>query len=396
MISEYYTDIDVNGDIAEASEKAIEVLLYNSRNGRNRLPRTAGWGYPEPYTRDIMISALGISVSGNDELVSALQRTLLSLTENQSSLGLIPGLADDATDLGASDTTPLFLMGLAIYRQVVNDPAWLADAAMSAFNWISHQSTSAGVMIGQQPTSDWRDEQWVLGHGLYVNSLIHIALRLFGYNERAASLGVEMNRPVFSDDDAFPKPTSGLLLKNNAGYALWSYKSFNSVRFDLLGNSLAVLSGVASPATVDGIISRIESACIELIEAKQLSCPSPPNLFPFIHPEESEWRDRYTLYNLPGDYHNGGVWPFVCGFHVAALVAAGHHSLARQRLIQLTALCKKTKTTAPAYGFNEWICAPTGQCRGEDWQLWSASMYLYAAKCVETGETPYFVRGNAP
>ena len=23
------------------------------------LPRTAGWGYPEPYTRDLMISALG-------------------------------------------------------------------------------------------------------------------------------------------------------------------------------------------------------------------------------------------------------------------------------------------------------------------------------------------------
>jgi len=29
------------------------------------LPRTANWGFPEPYTRNLMFSILGIAVSEN-------------------------------------------------------------------------------------------------------------------------------------------------------------------------------------------------------------------------------------------------------------------------------------------------------------------------------------------
>jgi len=49
----------------------------------------------------------------------------------------------------------------------------------------------------------------------------------------------------------------------------------------------------------------------------------PPCLFPFILPHHADWLPRYERYNRPGDYHNGGVWPFICGFYVAACVAAG-------------------------------------------------------------------------
>jgi hypothetical protein len=27
---------------------------------------------------------------------------------------------------------------------------------------------------------------------------------------------------------------------------------------------------------------------------------------------------------------------------------------------------------------------------GQDWQTWSAALYLYAAKCVEEKQTPFF------
>jgi hypothetical protein len=27
---------------------------------------------------------------------------------------------------------------------------------------------------------------------------------------------------------------------------------------------------------------------------------------------------------------------------------------------------------------------------GQDWQTWSAALFLYAAKCVEDKETPFF------
>jgi len=43
-----------------------------------------------------------------------------------------------------------------------------------------------------------------------------------------------------------------------------------------------------------------------------------------------------------------------------------------------------------AFGFNEWHRAQDGTAQGQDWQTWSASMYLYAAACVEQRQTPFF------
>jgi hypothetical protein len=52
--------------IDRAKEAALRVLLHNARGPFQGLPRTAGWGYPEPYTRDLMISALGFLATGNE------------------------------------------------------------------------------------------------------------------------------------------------------------------------------------------------------------------------------------------------------------------------------------------------------------------------------------------
>src|SRR5664280_2244668 len=88
--------------IAQAKEAALHILLHNARGPFQGLPRTAGWGYPEPYTRDLMISALGILATGNQELADALRRTLDALAVNQTPLGHIPSLAHDPADRGAS------------------------------------------------------------------------------------------------------------------------------------------------------------------------------------------------------------------------------------------------------------------------------------------------------
>jgi glycogen debranching enzyme len=113
-------------------------------------------------------------------------------------------------------------------------------------------------------------------------------------------------------------------------------------------------------------------------------------LFPYILPHQADWRLRYKQYNLPGEYHNGGVWPFVCGFYVAACVAAGQMELAERKLIMLTELVKPWHENEAEWGFNEWVKAQTGQPKGRDWQTWSAAMYLYAAQCVQQRGTPFF------
>jgi hypothetical protein len=84
------------------------------------------------------------------------------------------------------------------------------------------------------------------------------------------------------------------------------------------------------------------------------------------------------------------VWPFICGFYVAALVAAGRQRLAEQKLAALTQLVRRAREAQTAYGFNEWLRAQDGEACGQDWQTWSAAMYVYAATCVREARTPFF------
>jgi len=377
-------------EIEEAKNAAIEVLLHNAHGPFHGLPRTAGWGYPEPYTRDLMLSILGIAVSGNQKLLDSTRKVLETLAKNQTEHGHITSLVHDKDDRGASDTTPLFLMGVGIFRKVTGETDFLKQATEKSLLWMEYQSPSDRYLVAQQPTSDWRDEQWMTGYGLYVNTLVYSYLKLLGHDERAAQVHQAMDRFTFSGKAPLHHVPSGLVVKHKPFYAYWSYKIYSSERFDLLGNSIAILSGLASPSRADQMVSWIEEECAGMRKRGELAVNLPPNFFPFIKPEDTDWLPRYALFNNPGDYHNGGIWPFICGFYIAALVAAKRYSLAAEKLVVLTQSIKISASGTVKFGFNEWIKAQDGKPMGQDWQTWSAALYLYAAKCVEEKRTPFF------
>ena len=380
-----------NKATVEAAKKAaLEVLLHNAHGPYHGLPRTAGWGYPEPYTRDLMISILGIAVSDNLELMASMRKVLETLAKNQTEHGHIPSLVHDPEDRGSSDTTPLFLFAVGVYRKMNHEADFLQEAVQKALTWMEYQSPSDRYLVAQQPTSDWRDEQWVLGYGLFVNTVVYSYLRLLHQHTRADQVRQNMSRFTITSGVIHHHAHEGLVVKHKPYFAFWSYKIFSSERFDLLGNSLAMLSGIASPTRADEMVSWIEAECAQMQASGELALDLPPNFFPYIHPEDQDWHVRYVEYNQPGEYHNGGIWPFICGFYVAALVAAKRFALAEEKLLVLTQCVKLSNTSSLEFGFNEWIKAQDGKPRGQDWQTWSASMYLYAAKCVETKSTPFF------
>jgi hypothetical protein len=377
-------------EIEEAKKAALAVLLHNSHGPYHGLPRTAGWGYPEPYTRDLMFSILGIAVSENQTLLESIRRVLETLAKNQTEHGHIPSLVHDKDDRGASDTTPLFLLGVGIFRKVSGESKFLNEAVKKAMIWMEYQSPSDRYLIAQQPTSDWRDEQWMTGYGLFVNTLVYSYLRILGQNKRANRIRHEMGRFTITGGTIHHHVHEGLVVKHKPYYAFWSYKIHSSERFDLLGNCLAILSGLASPTRAKEIISWIEEECANMKKRGELTVDLPPNFFPFIKPEDPDWLPRYKIFNNPGDYHNGGIWPFICGLYVAALVAAKRYTLAREKLVTLTHSIKISNTGKVDFGFNEWIKAQDGKPMGQDWQTWSAALYLYAVKCVEEKRTPFF------
>lgn len=376
--------------IEKAKIGALEVLRHNANGPFDGLPSTAGWGYPEPYTRDLMISLFGIAVSNDELLITSFRRVLVTLAENQSPLGHIPSLVHDKEDRGASDTTPLFLLAVGIYRKLIGEADFLEQSVLKAMKWMEYQSPDDRYLVAQQPTSDWRDEQWVLGYGLYVNTLVYSYLLFFINDERAKGLKKELTEPSITSGFIRHHVHEGLLIKNKPYYAFWSYKVFNSERFDLLGNSLAILSGLTSLSEAREMIAWVEEECVNMKMKGELAVELPPNFFPFVQPEDSDWHPRYQTFNLPGNYHNGGLWPFICGFYIAALVAAGEFIKAEEKLMVLTKLITISKDNQLAYGFNEWIKAQDGKVMGQDWQTWSAALYLYAAKCVEIKNTPFF------
>jgi hypothetical protein len=376
--------------IERAKAAALDVLLHNRRGPYRGLPRTAGWGYPEPYTRDLMIAAFGILTSGNHELIDSLREVLETAAANQNALGHVPSLVHDPDDRGSSDCTPLFLIAVGLWRKATGQADFLEDAVRRAMRWMEYRGPYGGVLVGQLPTSDWRDEQWVLGYGLYVNTLVHTYLRLFGLHDRADKLCEEMEQFTIAAGLRNSHVHQGLALRHKPYYALWAYKVYTSERFDLLGNSLAVLSGVASAARAKQLVTWVEAECSVMKRAGDLAVDLPPNFFPFIRPGDPDWLPRYEQYNMPGTYHNGGIWPFVCGFYIAAVVAVGHQSLAERKLLALTDLVRPARVAEVEFGFNEWHRPADGRPAGQDWQTWSAAMYLYAAHCVETGKTPFF------
>ena len=181
-----------------------------------------------------MFSILGIAVSGNRKLMESIRKVLETLAKNQTEHGHITSLVHDKEDRGSSDTTPLFLMAVGIFRKVSGEKDFLSEAVEKGLTWMDYQSPSDRNMIAQQPTSDWRDEQWVTGYGLFVNTIVYSYLRLLGNNDKADRMYNEMSRFTITGGRTHRHVHEGLVVKHKPYYAFWSYKIHSSERFDLL------------------------------------------------------------------------------------------------------------------------------------------------------------------
>ncbi len=365
-------------NVLQLTKKAVQVLRHND-HGSSGLPRTAAWGYPEPYTRDLLLSGLGYLTSEDEQLIKSFENVLKRLAKNQSPLGQIPSLVDEKDNLGATDTTPLFLIAVHWYRKHSGDSKFLAEAAKKALSWLDHQRPNKDGLVIQLPTTDWRDEQWIMGHGLYVNMLAYMAYLYHGRIETAELM--KKSSSHFSIEKSVP---------SSPYLSAWVYKVYRSDRFDLLGNSLAILSGYVGKKRGVEILDWVEKETNALKEQGLLKGNLPPNFFPYIQEGDDDWLPRYAKYNQAGDYHNGGIWPFINAFHIAAQVKCGMYSEAQSNLIELAETVTLAQNTELKSGFNEWYKAQTGEPKGNDWQTWSAALFLYAAKAVEKSEAMWF------
>jgi hypothetical protein len=385
-------------------------------------------GYPEVWTRDAMISLLGICADGLEDLVPALRDSLDTLTARQSDLGYIPlNVGSDGhpstANAGSIDSNLWYIVGHHLLDATFGTPDLLErhrDAIQRAMVWARYQDTDDDGLIESQEAADWADLLAYRGKVLYPNILFTMALRAYAamatqidlpdpdLHSRLAGLATARLNAlhwVESDHGLWSSATSPELnghhlesrrlvqatvtqLWGRPFYLPWvAFRDFGDW-CDVLGNSLAILTRIADPPRAERILTYFDEVGV--------AWPYPAKaIHPPIWPGHKDWRDYYRNgdRSLPDQYHNGGIWPFIGGFLVAALVEAGRLDAAAEHLERLARALRESH--AEGWEFNEWHHGRTGRPMGAPRQAWSAALYLFAYRAVADGAVPCLDRLRA-
>ena len=377
--------------LADCRARAIELLE------RNQTPagvlaaaptsRAEQRGYTAIFGRDAAICALGMAVSGNRRLERAAPRGLETLAAYQAPNGQIPKfVAPDRHEadfwyLGCIDSTLWWLIALALL-----DERFAASGRRRllrrnrrkvalALEWLGAQEHQRFFLLQQNEASDWADIMPRSGFVLYTNALWYRVKRLFGLPNAATtrasfnglfhpfSAGLaEYRRARLLNDYVLKRARNRDLLLSFVNF------SFFGEEGDVLGNVLAVLSGAlgkgASRRTVDALLA---NGVHEPYPVRAVVQP--------IRKQSALWRPYMARHrqNSAWQYHNGGVWPMVGGFWIAALARCGRKRLARTELVKLARAC-----ALDDWAFAEWLHGRTSAPRGMQGQSWNAAAFLLA------------------
>ena len=375
-------------------------------------------GYPHVWARDSVITSLGALLSPGHE--TCLQRSLLTLAGQQSDLGAIPNNVSvatgrlDHTNAGSVDSNLWFVLGHAFQHRKNGDVKFLRAAwpqLERALLWLRYQDSNGCGLLEVHEAADWADLLANRFNILYDNVLWYAALRAMA--EMAQALREDGGRYDEMADDVRHKirivlwvgpevetewgPTcpghtewkhtlsqvDPVLVKRPFFLPYVAFRDFGDY-CDVLGNLLAILFDVANAAQ--------EKRILDYLHQVGIAEPYPVRvLHPVIHPGNKDWREYYrnNNLNLPEQYHNGGIWPFVGGFYVAALVKAGRRVEARHELEKLAEVNRQG--AQEDWEFNEWCHGRSGRPMGYPHQAWSAGMYVFAYHCVEQAKVPLLV-----
>lgn len=343
--------------------------------------------YTRIFGRDAAICIMAMAGSGDAALEQGAVASLDALAAKQAGNGQIAkyvdpeGVGADFWYVGCIDATLWWLIAVDHVRSVgtVDAARWEAQVA-KALSWLHAQEHPHFRLLQQNEASDWADIMPRSGFVLYTNAL------WYEVKQRYALAEAEETRQHFNDlFDPFspdlPSYPRSRLLRHYARRGRSSDGLFLSfvnlsvcgMEGDVFGNVLAVLSGVATPQASRRILETIRSA--------NASSPYPIRvvLRPLEkgHPQWRAYMGRHKQ-NLPHQYHNGGIWPFVGGFWVVALARMGLADEAREELDRMLAMNEED-----GWRFTEWFNGQTLERGGMPGQSWNAAALLLALDAVE-------------
>lgn len=387
---------DLDGDLLAAGSRAALELLHRNATTRGILAASPGARarqrhYATIFARDAAICALGMAASGDPGLAECARAGLRTLGQAQADNGQLPNYVDPTSGevdfwyTGCIDASLWWLIAVHLCDQLepgAGLAAELAPQVAAARRWLACQEHPQWGLLQQNEASDWADIMPRSGFVLYTNALWLWVRRLYG--DPQAERTREAARGLFQPFDG-PEPqerrlrllTERIRAEMAESPFLLSFVNFFSwgAEADLFANLLAVLSGLVDADQG----RRLVDAMLDL-EAHR---PYPLRVVGTpIAPGDPLWRPYMLRHgqNLPWQYHNGGIWPFVGGFWVLVLQVLGRDQLAWQELEGLARV-----NALGGWQFNEWFQGRSGVAMGMPGQSWNAAMYLLAHRALEHG-----------
>lgn len=346
-------------------------------------------GYDSVFARDSMIGLIGTSCCDKEqEFKLQFEQTLDTLARHQSRHGQIPNCVDLFSErpkqvtFATIDSTLWYLLGLQFYRRNYGGQRLFARHrrhVRRAFEWLGSQDAGEDFLPEQLPTSDWQDAfPHKYGHTINTIALYQAALKLYGKSREMQNVLKAISGQTQSKIQLF---------NGQKGHFFpWVWKNHDGdieqeTWFDSLGNLMAVCGGLADRKQTDSIL--------DFVEQNKIDKPFPVRaIFPPIKKGDREWHSYFSkcLAGKPNKYLNGGIWPFIGGFYVAALVKAGRLEKAEAAL-KLLAEANKLGSKCE-WEFNEWVNPITKKASGSNYHAWSAGSFLLAVSSLERKRLP--------
>jgi len=384
----------------ECYDKAIELLKKNSITLGFKASESH---YNAIYARDGCIASLGACLTQEKDLVETSRRTLATLKKYATELGQIPNLVTlkgvpSWGRSGSTDASLWYVIAAGAYFSLTEDKTFLKthwSSIKKAINWLKHQDQNNMGLIDSVEGGEWMDSTILRsGKVLYCNVLWYKCLQV------VSKLSDLMREKITLSEDEIKVKINKLFWPEKGGERALGFTAECSIRAyndaikpnrefycshvileryadlcDTLANCLTIIFDVAD--------EKKKGAILKYFERRKLSEPYPIRALdpPITKPNLTWWKEmeRYKrLYHRsnPYSYGNAGIWPYIGGFYLLALLKVGEREKALEELRKLAEANKIGNEKE--WEFNEWLHGKTGEPMGQIGQSWNAGAFLMA------------------
>ncbi|MBL8814929.1 MAG: HAD-IIB family hydrolase [Planctomyces sp.] len=365
--------------------------------------------YRSVWARDGSITIVGTMELNDPDIRAAQKATLRTLFDHLAPNGQMPAnvrIDDGVPDYSgvggicSIDSALWAIVAFHAWVRKTNDLEFLreySDRLQKVMNWLGALDSNNDLLLEIPEAGDWTDLFGRSYHILYDEILWYRANVAYGrllelqedFDNAAECLrrSQAIRSKILATFWPSTSTPAGAAEKfhfaqqqaavGDASYLLAEVTPFSfNWRCDVLSNVQAFLSNV-----LDADRARI---AFKFMWGVGVNEPYPvANLYPPVQAGDPDWRPYYivNLLNLPGHYHNGGIWPFIGGMWVRFIHRLGLYEVACRELLKLAQLNRLGKNQE--WEFNEWVHSRTGRPMGKCFQAWSASSFIHACQDLQ-------------